>query len=96
MKKLFKNYHGAIENTLEIDSKIDLKLDKDGYQFPKFPIPEDSHAKTLDDYFEFLAKEGLEKKFAKITDEIKERFDFEMATIKKWVCRIFSDSSGFY
>ena len=27
MKKLFKNYYGAIENTLEIDSKIDFKLD---------------------------------------------------------------------
>ena len=83
MKKLFKNYHGAIENTLEIDSKINLELDKEGYQFPKFPIPEDSHAQTLDDYLEFLAKEGLEKKFTKITGELKERFDFEMATIKE-------------
>jgi DNA polymerase III subunit alpha len=82
MKKLFKNYHGAIENTLEIDSKIDFKLDHEGYQFPKFPIPENSPAKTLDNYLELLAKEGLAKKFPKITDEIKERFEFELATIK--------------
>ncbi|MCK7523192.1 MAG: hypothetical protein MZV64_38735 [Ignavibacteriales bacterium] len=27
MIKLFKNYKGAIEHTLEIDEKIDLKLD---------------------------------------------------------------------
>ena len=83
MKKLFKNYYGAIENTLEIDSKIDFKLDYGGYQFPKFPIPEDSPARTLDDYFELLAREGLDKKFPKITDEIKDRFEFEIATIKK-------------
>jgi DNA polymerase-3 subunit alpha len=83
MKKLFKNYYGAIENTLEIDSKIDFKLDYGGYQFPKFPIPEDSPARTLDDYLELLATEGLNKKFPKITDEIKERFEFEIATIKK-------------
>ena len=56
MKNLFKNYKGAIENTLEIDSKIDFKIDKPGYYFPIFPIPQDSPAKTLDDYFELLAK----------------------------------------
>ena len=83
MKKLFKNYSGAIENTLEIDSKIDFKLDHGDYHFPKFPIPPDSPAKTLDEYFELLAVEGLQKKFPMLTNEIKERFDFEVETIKK-------------
>jgi len=83
MKELFKGYKGAIENTLEIDSKIDVKLDQDVYYFPKFPIPENSPAKTLDDYFELLAREGLHRKFPVRTDEINERFDFEIMTIKK-------------
>jgi len=83
MKDLFKNYNGAIENTLEIEEKIDLKLDFEGHHFPKFPIPEDSPAKTLDDYFELLAMEGLHKRFKDISTEIKERFDFEINTIKK-------------
>src|SRR5690606_25182351 len=83
MKKLFKNFKGAIENTLEIDEKIDLNLDSGEYYFPKFPIPEDSPAKTLDDYFELLAREGLEKKFNPVTPEVKERFDFEITTIKQ-------------
>ena len=83
MKDLFKNYNGAIENTLEIEEKIDLKLDFEGHHFPKFPIPEDSPAKTLDDYFELLAMEGLHKRFKDISPEIKERFDFEINTIKE-------------
>ncbi len=83
MKDLFKNYNGAIENTLEIEEKIDLKLDFEGHHFPKFPIPEDSPAKTLDDYFELLSMEGLHKRFNEITPEIKERFDFEIDTIKE-------------
>jgi len=83
MKVLFKDYKNAIENTLEIDSKIDLKLDPDGYHFPNFPIPEDSSAKTLDEYFEILAGEGLNKKYSNISSEIKERFDFEISTIKQ-------------
>ena len=83
MKKLFKNYKGSIENTLEIDSKIDLKMDHENYLFPKFPIPENSPAKTLDDYFELLAKEGLYKKIKNITPEVEERFNFEISTIKQ-------------
>lgn len=83
MKALFKDYKDAVENTLEIDSKIDLKLDSDGYHFPNFPIPEDSSAKTLDEYLELLAEEGLHKKFDKVTPEIKQRFDFEISTIKQ-------------
>ncbi|MFO7444902.1 MAG: DNA polymerase III subunit alpha, partial [Ignavibacteriaceae bacterium] len=83
MKKLFKNYKGAIENTLEIDEKINFEMKTGEYFFPKFPIPPDSPAKTLDDYFELLAREGLERKFNNITPEVKERFDFEISVIKQ-------------
>ncbi|MHB9013625.1 MAG: DNA polymerase III subunit alpha [Ignavibacteriaceae bacterium] len=83
MKKLFKNYKGAIENTLEIESKIDLKIESSGYLFPKFPIPQDSPAKSLDDYMELLAREGLERKIKNINAEVEERFKFEIATIKQ-------------
>lgn len=83
MKSLFKNYKGAIENTLEIDEKIDLKFDFNGHHFPQFPIPENSSVKTLEDYFEVLAKEGLEKKKIDVTLEIEERFNFEIKTIKE-------------
>ena len=82
MKKLFKNYHGAIENTLEIEEKIDVNLDFEGHYYPVFPIPEDSPAKTLDDYFELLAREGLHNKIKNITTEIEDRFNFEIDTIK--------------
>jgi DNA polymerase-3 subunit alpha len=83
MKKLFKNYKGAIENTLEIDSKINLNLESPGHLFPVFPIPKDSSAKTIDEYFELLANEGLYKKFKEITPEVNERFNFEINTIKQ-------------
>ncbi len=83
MKKLFKKFKGAIEHTLEIDEKIDLKLDFEGHHFPNFPIPEDVDANTLEDYLEILAKEGLQKKFNKITNEIEDRFNFEIQTIKE-------------
>ncbi len=83
MKKLFKNYKGAIENSLEIEEKIDVNLDGSGYFFPVFPIPKDSSAKTLEEYLELLSKEGLQKKVKDITPEVEERFNFELETIKQ-------------
>jgi DNA polymerase-3 subunit alpha len=83
MINLFKDYDNAVENTLEIDSKIDLKFDFKGHHFPKFSIPEDSNAKSPDEYFEMLATLGLEKKDLEITSEVKERFNYEIDTIKK-------------
>ncbi len=83
MIKLFKNYKGAVENTLEIDSKIDLKLDFTGHHYPQFPIPVDVPAKNAEEYFEFLAKEGLQKRMKNISPEVQERFDFEIETIKQ-------------
>lgn len=83
MIKLFKKHKDAIENTLEIDSKIDLKLDFEGHHFPHFPIPENSKAKTLEEYLELLAWQGLQNRKLTITKEIEDRFRFELDTIKK-------------
>ena len=83
MKKLFKKYNGAIEHTLEIEEKVNLDLDFGNFHYPQFPIPADSPAKTLDDYFELLAREGLDKKFKKLTRDIEDRFDYEVGVIKK-------------
>ena len=82
MKELFGKYEGAIENTLEIADKIDFDFDFSKFYYPKFPIPKDSPAKTLDEYFEILAEEGLHKRFDEITKEIRERFDYEIGVIK--------------
>jgi len=81
MKQLFIKYKGAIENTLEIEQKIDLNLDFKVHHFPQFPIPPESKAKNLEEYLNHLAEEGLYKKFSKVTKEIEERFRFEMEVI---------------
>lgn len=83
MNELFKNYPDAIENTLEIADKVDLKFQLGVYHTPKFPIPPEHQDKDLDGYFVYLAKEGLKKRYKNITEEIQKRFDFEIETILK-------------
>ena len=82
MKKLFGKYKGAIDSTLEIAEKVNLNLDFEKFHYPVFPIPENSKAKNLDEYFELLAREGLENKIKKITSEVEERFKYEVEIIK--------------
>ncbi|HOI30930.1 MAG TPA: DNA polymerase III subunit alpha [Melioribacteraceae bacterium] len=83
MKNIFMNYKGAIENTLEIEEKINLELEFGDYHFPIFPIPETSTAKNLDEYLVQLAYERLDKKFKTITPEIEDRFKYELDVINK-------------
>ncbi|MEG8948087.1 DNA polymerase III subunit alpha [Rosettibacter firmus] len=81
MKKIFKNYKGAIENTLEIEEKINLTLDLKGHHFPIFPLPDNT--KSLEEYLIQLTYERLEKRFKKITPEIEERLKYELDVINK-------------
>lgn len=83
MTTLFRKFKGASENTLEIAEKINLSLDFEGHLHPDFPIPADSNAKSLDEYFELLARQGLYEKIRHVTKEVEDRFDYEIDTIKK-------------
>lgn len=81
MKALFKDYKGAIENTLEITEKIEYKMGNDKFHFPNFPVPEEFTDKSLDAYLKYLAYEGLKKRYTTLTDEILQRFEFEIKVI---------------
>ncbi|OGU54646.1 MAG: DNA polymerase III subunit alpha [Ignavibacteria bacterium RBG_13_36_8] len=82
MKKIFKNFPGAIENTLEIEEKVNFEMDFDTHHYPNFPIPPDARAQNLNEYLDILAHEGLNKKFKKVTPEILDRFNYELEVIK--------------
>ena len=82
MKNIFKKYPSAIENTLEVEEKINFKLEFKGYQTPIFPIPPEAKTNNLDEYFSQLASERFHKKFPRITKELEDRFNYELSTIK--------------
>ncbi len=83
MVKLFPDYPEAIEHTLEVADKCDLKLDFNKNFMPKFIIPDNPKKLTLDQYLEKLTNEGLKKRYQKITDDISERAKYELSVITK-------------
>ena len=51
---LFKDYPEAIKSTLEVAEKCNLELDTKANHMPRFPIPDESGAKNLNEYLEKL------------------------------------------
>ncbi len=81
MNSLFGDVKDAIENTMEVASKVEsLNLARE-VLLPAFPIPPEF--KDEMSYLRHLAYEGAKKKYVLITAEVEERLNFELETIEK-------------
>jgi DNA polymerase III subunit alpha len=83
MITLFKDFPEAVESTLEITEKCDLKIELKKNHMPAFPIPEDSGATDPEKYFEQLVQEGIHKRYSVVTPEITQRVTHEISVIQK-------------
>ena len=90
MKEAFGDIPEAIENISELIDKIEeYSLERD-VLLPAFDIPEqfidaedeqDGGKRGENAYLKHLTYEGAAKRYEELTDEIKERIDFELDTI---------------
>lgn len=87
MSKLFSDVPEAIDNTGLIVDKVELLNLKKDILLPAFPIPksfqlhEDNNLNQWE-YLKHITYEGAAKRYSEITEEIRERLDFELFTIK--------------
>ncbi|RME88800.1 MAG: DNA polymerase III subunit alpha [Planctomycetota bacterium] len=80
MKKLFRKFPQALSNTIEIAEKVNLEIDFGQRFLPYFEPPGGGDPV---DYFRKLCKEGVKKRYPKVTKEIKERLSYEMGIIEQ-------------
>ncbi len=80
MNKLFEDIPEAIDNTGEIVSKIEKISLKRSLQLPVYNLPEGFL--TADDYLRHLTYEGAKRKYQSITEEVRNRIEFELSEIK--------------
>ncbi|MBN1401428.1 MAG: DNA polymerase III subunit alpha [Anaerolineae bacterium] len=71
-------YPEALEHTLLVAEQCDVDLAPTGYHLPKFPVPEPY---TSQEYMRMLCERGLERCYAQITPEIKQRLEHELKVI---------------
>jgi DNA polymerase III subunit alpha len=80
MTQLWASHPEAIDNTNEIVGKCEqLKLKQD-ILLPNYQIPEGFASQN--EYLHHLTYTGAQKRYQEITQEIQERIDFELFTIK--------------
>lgn len=60
MAALFRDVPGAIENTLELSSRLQFQLSDLGYEFPRYPVPD---GETMDSFLEKRVAEGIARRY---------------------------------
>ena len=92
MKLLFKDLPESIATTQEIVDKIEIFDLKRDVLLPAFDIPDefvdsqdekDGGKRGENNYLRHLTYEGAKKRYGEISDEIRDRLDFELLTIEK-------------
>lgn len=82
MEDLFSDFPDAIANTAEIADKCSIEFKKKLYM-PVFPVPPESSAKNLDEYFTELAWKGFAERYPNGSQEYKDRLQYEIDVIVK-------------
>ena len=85
MVKLFRDVPGAVENTLELSSRLDFQLCDLGYEFPRYPVPE---GETMDSFLRKRVDEGVIRRYgpkrnADLLERAKKQVAHELALIAK-------------
>lgn len=78
MYEIFKGDKEALINTYKISKRCRVEMDFDTIHLPEYSIPD---GYTNVEYLREISWKGLEKRYEVITDEIKDRFEYEFNTI---------------
>ena len=85
MKALFRDVKGATENTVELSSRLNFQLGDLGYEFPRYPVPDDQ---TMDSFLRKRTEEGVQRRYGPKRDaglfaRATKQVEHELALIAK-------------
>jgi len=80
MARIFADLPEAIANTRELSSRLDFTLEKLGYEFPRYPIPD---GETIHSFLRKRAWEGARLRYQPITERVRAQLEKELALIEK-------------
>jgi DNA polymerase-3 subunit alpha len=79
MLTVFPYAREALENTWEIAKRCDVTITFGEYKLPVYPVPESF---TAFEYLEKLCRDGLKERYSLIPEELWERLNYELETIR--------------
>ena len=79
MEKLFPYALQALDNTQKIADRCHVEIEFGVTKLPKYDVPD---GYTSWEYLQKLCREGLEKRYPDPADELRDRLDYELSTLK--------------
>ncbi len=80
MAALFPYALQALENTQKIADRCEVEIEFGVTKLPRYDVPE---GYTSWEYLNKLCFEGLERRYTPVTEELKERLEYELGVIQK-------------
>ncbi len=85
LARLFRDVPGAVENTLELSSRLEFQLCDLGYEFPRYPV---SDGETMDSFLRKRVDEGVMRRYgpkrdADLLERAKKQVVHELKLIAK-------------
>jgi DNA polymerase-3 subunit alpha len=78
MAAALPDYAEALDNTVSVAEQCNIEFDFSRRFAPKFTPPDE---KTADDYLRELVYAGVPRRYGEVTDELRERIDYELGVI---------------
>jgi error-prone DNA polymerase len=85
MASLFRDIPNAVENTVELSSRLSFQLSDLGYEFPRYPVDENE---TMDSFLAKRVADGLSRRYgpkrnARLLERAKKQVAHELKLIAK-------------
>lgn len=80
MAALFRDFPEAIANTVELSSRLDFTLENLGYEFPRYPVPDDE---TMTSFLRKRTGEYALKRFQPYGEKQRKQIERELALIEE-------------
>jgi error-prone DNA polymerase len=80
MAQIFQDLPEAIANTCELSSRLEFSLEKLGYEFPKYTVPDGS---TEIEFLRAQVAKGAHERYRPVTDRVRRQLDRELRLIEK-------------
>jgi error-prone DNA polymerase len=80
MSELFADLPEAIANTSELSFRLEFTLEKLGYEFPRYPVPQ---GETMDSFLHKRTWEGARCRYRPVSARVRAQLEKELALVEK-------------
>jgi error-prone DNA polymerase len=80
MAQIFADLPEAIANTVELSSRLEFSLEKLGYEFPRYPVPDGG---SQDEFLRAQTMKGALERYRPLSDRARDQLAKELSLIEK-------------